>query len=70
MNEPLRFMGYTIYQASWGYAQTGNGIRDFSVLAISQNPAEKIPLLSCLIISAGLLIHFTQKLFRYIRTAK
>lgn len=71
MNEPLRFMGYTIYQASWGTIQTltPEGTKHYSVLAISKNPAEQIPLISCIIISGGLLIHFTQKLFHYIRTA-
>lgn len=69
MNEPLRFLGYTIYQASWGSITTNTGLEDYSVLAITQNPADHIPLISCIIISAGLLIHFTQKLIRYTRTS-
>ncbi|MCX8063641.1 MAG: cytochrome c biogenesis protein ResB [Candidatus Hydrogenedentes bacterium] len=69
MNEPLRFFGYTIYQASWGTTITNEGEKDYTVLAITKNPAERIPLFSCLIISTGLLIHFTQKIIRYVKVS-
>jgi hypothetical protein len=38
-----------------------------STLAVVKNPADRWPLYSCIIISAGLLIHFTQKLTKYLR---
>ncbi len=67
MNEPLRYKGFTIYQASWGTATGVQSSPVFSTLAVTSNPAEQIPLYSCVIISLGLLIHFAQKLNRYLK---
>lgn len=67
MNEPLRHRGYTFYQASWqpGDPTTGRPVR--STLAVVKNPSDQWPLYSCIIITAGLLIHFTMKLSKYLR---
>ncbi len=70
MNEPLRYKGFTLYQASWGTADDNPSSPVFSVLAVTKNPAEKIPLYSCIIISIGLLIHFTQKIFRFLKHSR
>ncbi len=70
MNEPLRYKGFTLYQASWGTANDNPSSPVFSVLAVTKNPAEKIPLYSCIIISIGLLIHFTQKIFRFLKHSR
>jgi len=67
MNEPLRYKGYTFYQASWGPANAPPGEPLYSVLAVTRNPAGQWPLYASCIISAGLLIHFSQKLLRYLR---
>ncbi len=70
MNEPLRFKGFTLYQASWGTASDNPSEPVFSVLAVTRNPAEPVPLYSCIIISFGLLIHFIQKLLRFLKSSK
>ncbi|MBI4559509.1 MAG: cytochrome c biogenesis protein ResB [Candidatus Hydrogenedentes bacterium] len=67
MNEPLRHKGYTLYQASWGPADAGPNDRLFSTFAVVRNPADKFPLYACVIITFGLLFHFSQKLFRFLR---
>lgn len=70
MNEPLRYKGFTIYQASWGTATGDPSSPVFSTLAVTRNPAEQIPLYACVIISFGLLIHFAQKLHRYLKNTR
>lgn len=67
MNEPLRAQGYTLYQASWGPQNAPEGTPLFSTLAVVSNPADQWPLYSCVITSFGLLLHFIQKLWRYLR---
>ncbi|MBI3119655.1 MAG: cytochrome c biogenesis protein ResB, partial [Candidatus Hydrogenedentes bacterium] len=67
MNEPLRHRGYTFFQASWGPENAGPNDKLFSVFSVVRNPADQWPLYACLIISGGLLVHFLQKLFRYLR---
>lgn len=67
MNAPLRDKGYTFYQASWQPANPALGTPVRSTLAVVKNPADRWPLYSCIIISAGLLIHFTRKLAKYLR---
>jgi len=67
MNEPLRYRGYALYQASWGPADAGPHDRLFSTLAVVKNPAEKIPLYASCIICFGLFVHFTMKLLAYLK---
>ncbi len=67
MNEPLRHKGYTLFQASWGPGNAKPGERLFSTFAVVRNPADQYPTYACYIIAIGLLIHFLQKLFKYIR---
>ena len=66
MNKPLRSEGFTVYQASWGPEGTGEGQPLFTSLVVSRNPADQWPKYSCYIVSLGLLIHFFQKLFKYL----
>ncbi len=68
MNEPLRHKGYTLFQASWGPGNAKPGDPLFSTFAVVRNPADKYPVYACIIISVGLLVHFLQKLVKYIRT--
>lgn len=63
MNEPLRHRGFTFYQS--GYQEFPRG-PDLSTLAVVENPADKIPLIACLVIAAGLLIHFVRKLTQHL----
>ena len=66
MNHPLRHRGYTFFQASFGADQTG-AAEFFSVFSVVRNPADQVPLVACIVISIGLIIHFSQKLFRYLQ---
>ena len=67
MNEPLRYKGYTFFQASWGPSDARPGDRLFSVFAVVRNPADKWPLYACIVITGGLLVHICQKLLLYLR---
>lgn len=67
MNEPLRHEGYTFFQASWGPQSAGPNTPLFSQFAVVNNPADQWPLYSCVVVTFGLLIHFTQRLLRYLR---
>jgi hypothetical protein len=62
MNEPLRHLGYTLYNSQ--VARDGRG--DFSVLAVVRNPADQLPLYATLVITLGLLIQFVRRLTKYI----
>ena len=67
MNKPLRAEGYTVYQASWGATATVDGGEVLHTsLAVSSNPADQWPKISCYIVAIGLLIHFCQKLLAYL----
>jgi hypothetical protein len=68
MNEPLRHKGFTFFQASWGPQNAGPNDPLFSTFAVVDNPADQWPKYSCYIIALGLLIHFGQKLFGYLRS--
>lgn len=67
MNEPLRHRGYTLFQASWGPSNAKPNDPLYSTFAVVKNPADRFPIAACTIIGVGLLIHFSQKLIRYIR---
>lgn len=67
MNEPLRHRGYTFYQSSWGPPNAGPNDRLYSVFAVVKNPTDQVPLYSCIITTAGMIIHFLQKLIAYLR---
>jgi hypothetical protein len=66
MNQPLRQAGYTLFQSSFVDAPPGG--RPESIFSVVRNPADDVPLWSCLVITAGLLLHFSQKLVRHVRT--
>jgi hypothetical protein len=67
MNQPLREGGLVLYQASWGPAGSPPGTPLFSTLSVVRNPADQWPLVSCIVIASGLLLHFSRKLARYVR---
>jgi len=68
MNEPLRSQGYTLYQSSWGPQDAQPGDPVFSVFSVVRNPADRWPLYACIVIAIGLLVHFSSKLSRYLRS--
>ena len=67
MNQPLRDGGLVLYQASWGPSGAPPGTPLFSTLSVVRNPADQWPLYSCIVIAAGLVLHFSRKLARYVR---
>jgi hypothetical protein len=70
MNEPLRHRGYTLYQSSWGPQDAQPGEPVFSVFSVVRNPADRWPLYACIVIAVGLLMHFSSKLGRHLRSQK
>jgi len=67
MNEPLRDRGYTLFQSGWGPQDAGPNERLFSTFSVVRNPADQWPLYACYIVTAGLVMHFLQKLIAHIR---
>ena len=62
MNEPMRYGGYTLYQARW----SGETERPQSGFAIVKNPSDQWPKYSLYISMLGLFIHFGMKLSGFI----
>ena len=60
MNNPLRYKDYTFYQASY---DTDNMGRQSSTLAVVKNSARVLPYISCLMVFAGLALHFLIQAF-------
>ena len=63
MNQPLRYAGKAFYQASFGKNDT------LSVLQVVENPGWLLPYFSCVLVGAGLLLHFLLILFRSLKRA-
>ena len=64
MNRPLYYRGYTFYQSSYAVTTTG---QYQSTLAVVKNPARAMPYLSCILIFAGMMLHFLIKVFGFIQ---
>jgi len=60
MNHPLRYEGKTFYQAGFDNKDTT------SILQVVENPGWLIPYISCILVSVGLLWHFTLHLLRHV----
>jgi len=67
MNHPLRHHGLTFFQASYGPPNARPGDTMYTVFEVVRNPADQGPLVACIIVGIGLLIHFTQKLLGYMQ---
>ncbi|MDP6206825.1 MAG: cytochrome c biogenesis protein ResB [Roseibacillus sp.] len=65
MNNPMRYKGYTFFQASWG-PQDPTATRFYSVFEVVKNPADHWPLVSLIITGFGMLIHFVLMLVLFI----
>ena len=64
MNSPLRFEGYTFYQASYRIDATGG---EWSTLAVVENRSRLVPYVGTGILGLGLAVHFTQVLAKRTR---
>ena len=60
---------YTFFQRSFGSEDENDPLagHQFSVFDVVENPADQWPLYSCLVIMAGLLLHFGRKIVRHVR---
>jgi hypothetical protein len=58
MNQPLRYAGNAFYQASFGKDDK------LSILQVVKNPGWVLPYVSCVLVAAGLLLHFAVSLGR------
>lgn len=65
MNHPLRHKGFTFFQANWGPPNAQPGDTLYTGFEVVKNPADQGPLVACIIVGIGLLIHFLQKLSKY-----
>ncbi|HAL71927.1 MAG TPA: hypothetical protein DCP71_09175 [Verrucomicrobiales bacterium] len=65
MNEPVRGEGYALFQSSFddGSGNSSGGVKR-SGFQVVENPSDHWPLISCIIVSVGLLIHFMMMLSR------
>src|SRR6185436_18693228 len=70
MNAPLRQSGYTLFQSGFQEPSAAGGGKWWSTFSVVRNPADDVPLWSCFVITAGLLLHFSQKLLRHVRTQR
>lgn len=59
MNNPLRYAGYTFYQASYAIDATG---QETSTLAVVHNRSRLVPYFGTLLVGLGLAVHFIQTL--------
>lgn len=66
MNKPYREAGYTFYQAS--FSQSGQG--ETSTFAVVHNYGRVLPYICCLMVGAGLIIHFVLRLVLFARRKK
>jgi hypothetical protein len=63
MNNPLRYKGYTFFQASFAIDQEG----EHSTFAVVTNPGRLIPYISSLMVFGGMLLHFFLHFLGYVR---
>ena len=64
MNQPLRYAGKAFYQSSFGKNDT------LSILQVVENPGWLLPYVSCVLVAAGLVLHFALGLRRSMRRQK
>jgi len=67
MNEPVRSDGYAVFQQTFDDGtRSGSGVKR-SGFQIVENPSDHWPLISCIIVAEGLLLHFLMMLARFIK---
>ncbi len=67
MNEPVRSEGYAVFQQTFDDGtRSGSGVKR-SGFQIVENPSDHWPLISCIIVAEGLLLHFLMMLARFIK---
>ena len=61
MNNPLRYRGFTFYQAGFDNNDTT------TVLQVAQNPSWLVPYISCALIVIGMLVQFGMHLVSFVK---
>jgi hypothetical protein len=61
MNDPLRYRGFTFYQAGF------DNNDKTTILQVVKNPAMLLPYIACGLVALGLLVQFSMHLFRFVR---
>ena len=69
MNEPMRYKGYTFFQASYGPPGAKPGEPMYSVFEVVKNPADKWPEYSLYAVAFGMLVTFLTKLVGHLGAA-
>lgn len=69
MNEPMRYEGFTFFQASYGPPGAGPGDPMYSVFEVVRNPADKWPEYSLYVVAFGMLVTFLTKLASHLAAA-
>ncbi len=69
MNEPMRYEGFTFFQASYGPTGAKPGEEMYSVFEIVRNPADHWPEYSLYVVAFGMLVTFLTKLGSYLGAA-
>ncbi len=68
MNEPLRDAGFVLFQSSWGPPDAEPGEPLYSQFSVVRNPSDHWPLIACVVLAIGLLVHFGSRLQRSVST--
>jgi hypothetical protein len=61
MNDPLRYRGFTFYQA--GFDKNDKT----TILQVVRNPAMLLPYIACGLVALGLVIQFSMHLFGFVK---
>jgi ResB-like family protein len=61
MNDPLRYRGFTFYQAGFDNNDTT------TILQVVKNPAMIVPYIACGLVALGLILQFSMHLFGFVR---
>ncbi len=64
MNEPLRYRGETYFQSSFTPDEKG------TILQVVRNPGWVLPYLACVMVTLGMLLHFTLSLITFVTSGK
>jgi hypothetical protein len=67
MNEPVRSEGYAVFQSTFSSGERDGTSVKSSGFMIVENPSDHWPLISCIIVAEGLLLHFLMMLARFIK---
>lgn len=65
MNQPLRYRGDTLYQSQMGQMASQDGAVPFTGLQVVRNPGWLMPYVSCVLVAAGMILHFGLMLWNF-----